>query len=291
MSRSIAEIYNDLNQVKSNMSELNSYVTESGGDIKDNAKNLVIDATSGSKVAEWRLWLWIMAVASWVNENIFDAGIAQIISILNVVRPHTLRWYEQETRKWQYGHVISWINDDHYGYINDDIAARIVTDVSASEDNGFVVIKAIKKESNLPAPLTELEKQSLINFWSLWKDAGVKVNVVSLPANVLDIQAIVVRDRLLLSEDGTLIRDSSVNTLQLALQSWLDNLQFNTVIRVTDIEQAAKSAEGIVDFVITFLWIADYTSITWEQVDREIIPSSGFAKIDYNRSVFTYINE
>lgn len=292
MARTIQEIYDSLNTVKSSMSELNSYVTESGGVVGDNSRNLVLDATSGSKIANWRLWLWIVAVASHVVEGLFDAAKAYISSTINSVRPHTLKWYEQEARKWQYGHEIAWLDDDHFGYLIIDAAARLVTDVAATEaDDGSLTIKAVKRVSGVPAALASLELQSFIAFWARWKDAGVRINIVSQPPNVLDIQAVVQRDRLVLAEDGTLLRDSSVNTMQAALEAWLNNLQFNGVIRITDIEQAAKTAEGIIDFAITYLWIADHTAVSWQQVPREVIPSSGFAVIDYERSDFNYVNE
>ncbi|MDD2962578.1 MAG: hypothetical protein PHQ65_07790 [Bacteroidales bacterium] len=292
MARTIQEIYDSLNTVKTNMTELNGYVTESGGTVGDNAKNLLLDADSGSKIANWRLWLWVVAVASFVVEGLFDTAKAYIASVVNATRPHTLRWYEQEAKKWQYGHEITWIDDDHYGYLVDDALSRIVTDVAATEaDDGSLTIKAVKRASGFPVALATHELQSFTAFWARWKDAGVRVAIVSQNPNVLDIQAVVLRDRLVLAEDGTLIRDSSVNTLQVALDTWLNNLQFNGVIRITDIEQAAKTAEGIIDFSITFLWIADYTETSWQQVAREVVPSSGFAVIDYERSDFNYVDE
>ena len=292
MARTIAQIYESLNTVKSNMAELSALVTESTGVPVDNSQNLILDASSGSKVAKWRLWLWIVAVACWVIENIVDNRVTEISAIVNGLRPHTLDWYESETLKWQYGHELAWINDDHWGYLVDDPAARIVVAVSAATNEmGEVVIKVAKQVGAFLEPLTAGEVEGLVAYWKKWKDAGVKIVIVTEESNVLKIQATVVRNRLVLAADGTLLRDSTINPLTNALADYIDNVPFNEIIRITDFEAAAKLAEGITDFVITSLEIRPGDVVAWTVVDREVIPSSGFARIDYVVSTFTNVDE
>jgi hypothetical protein len=292
MARTIAQIYDALNTVKSNMTELSALVTESTGSPVDHSENLILDASSGSKVANWRLWLWIVAVASWVIENVVDNRVAEISAIINGLRPHTLEWYEAETLKWQYGHELIWINEDHWDYLVDDPANRIVAAVSAStNDMGEVVIKVAKLDGAYLQPLTTGEVEGLVAFWKKWKDAGVKLQIVTAAANVLKIQATVVRNRLVLAQDGTLLRNSAINPLTDALADYIDHVPFNEIIRITDIEAAAKMAEGITDFVITSLEIRPDDIVDWVVVNREVIPSSGFARIDYQVSTFTYVDE
>jgi hypothetical protein len=292
MARTISEIYDSLNQVKANMTELADLVTESNGSPVDNSRNLILDATSGSKVAKWRLWLWIMAVASWVIENIADNRVTTISAIVNGQRPHNLRWYEDQTLNWQCGFELQWLSDDHWGYYTVYPEARIVAAVSAEENEyGEIIIKVAKLNGTDLVPLEETEVDSLQEYWKIWKDAGVKVIIVTQAADQLMIEATVVRNRLVLAADGTLLRDSSINTLTTALVEYMDMIPFNQVIRVTDIEAAAKSAEGINDFSITLLKIRASGTGAWTTVDREVIPASGFARIDSEESIFTYIDE
>jgi hypothetical protein len=292
MARTISEIYDSLNQVKSNMTELADLVTESTGSPVDNSQNLILDASSGSKVAKWRLWLWIVAVASWAIENISDNRVSMISAIVNGQRPHTLLWYEAQTANWQFGYDLEWIDDDHWGYSSADNSAKIVAAVSAQEnDMGDIVIKVAKLDGSNLVPLEEIEVEGLVQYWAKWKDAGVKVIIVTASADEILLEATVVRNRLVLSEDGTLLRDSSVNSLSIALQEYMDSVPFNQVIRITDIEAAAKSAEGINDFVATLVQIKASGETEWTTVDREVIPSSGFAQINYDESTFTYIDE
>jgi hypothetical protein len=291
MSRTISEIYDSLNTVKNNMTELKGFVTETTGTDMDNANNLALDASSGSKVAKWRLWLWIVAVASWVIENIVSSGELTISAIVNGNRPHTLRWYEDQTRAWQYGHELAWLNDDHWGYATEDTAAKLAAAVSATETgNGQVTIKVVKEVTGTLTPLSGLEQDSLDAYWARWKDAGVEILLVTTEPDQIKFNATVVRNRLILASDGTLLRDSSVDPLTAALADYMDAVPFNGVIRVTDIEQAAKSAEGIIDFVISSMSISP-DGETWTVVTREVIPDSGFANISYDDCTLTYIDE
>ena len=274
------------------MPELSALVTESTGEPVDHSQNLILDASSGSKVAKWRLWLWIVAVASWVIENIVDNRVIQIAAIVNGQRPHNLRWYEDQTMNWQYGYELQWLDDDHWDYMIDDPASRVIEAVSAEENEyGEIVLKVVKLDGVDLVPLDTTEVESLEAYWKAYKDAGVKVILVTQAADQLQIEATVVRNRLVLSEDGTLLRDSAINTLNIALQEYMDSIPFNQLIRITDLEAAAKSAEGINDFVVTVMKIKASGDPGWTTVDREVIPTSGFAQIDYNASTFTYIDE
>jgi hypothetical protein len=291
MSRTIAEIYDSLNTVKNNMTELKGYVTETSGTDMDTANNLALDAESGSKVAKWRLWLWIVAVASWLIENIVGSGELSLQAIINGQRPHNLRWYEEETNKWQYGHEIEWIDNDHWGYMVDDETARLVSAVSATQSgNGEVTIKAVKLVMGVLTPLTTLEKSSLEAFWAKWKDAGVEIVLVSAQPNQLELEATIVRDRLILDSDNTLLRNSSIYPITDAFDDYLEAVPFNGVIRITDIEQAVKQAEGIKDFVISSLSISPDGGV-FTLVDREVVPTSGFANLLDGNLDFTYIDE
>jgi len=234
-----------------------------------------------------------VAVASWVIENIAELRVTEISSIINGQRPHNIRWYEDQALVWQYGHDLEWINDDHWGYAIEDPAAKIVKAVSAteSEETGTIVIKVAKQVNGYLEPLSDPEVEHLGQYWKRNKDAGVQVAIVTAEADVLKFEATVVRNRLILAQDGTLLRDSAVNPLLNALAEYLDNVPFNQVIRITDIEAAAKGAEGIIDFVIISLHIRPGDTLDWALVDREVIPSSGFARIDYNECTMTNVDE
>ncbi|MDD2965536.1 MAG: hypothetical protein PHU33_16455 [Bacteroidales bacterium] len=289
--RKVSAIYDELNVIKSSMTELNSYVTDVTGSPVDDSTQFIIDAKSTSKIARWRLWLWIVAFAIWILEAKIEENKSDITDMIDSQKVMFLKWFESHTREWQFGYSLVWL-DDHWGYATTDNDAKLAVFVAASEIEEDDVLKiSLKILKSEKVPLTETELTSLVAFWAKEKPAGLKMTFISIDPNPLNIQAVVVRDRNVLNEDNTLIRDASINPLQDALDAFTDSIEFDGKIRRTDIEAAAKTAEGIIDFYITFLWINQTAGVSWTQVDMEVIPASGFAYIDWDESDFTYIDE
>ena len=73
MARSIQEIQTLILQAKAQEPALN-------------------ELNSTSKVAIWRLWVYIIAVAIWSLEKLFDQHRADIDKRLAELKPHTARW-------------------------------------------------------------------------------------------------------------------------------------------------------------------------------------------------------
>ncbi len=288
MSRTIAEIYDDLNATKETFAELNEYIVSSGipGAVSDTGLNLAVDVVSGSKVAVWRLWLWIMAVGSWTVEVLFDRHKSDIDERIAAKNPHTLRWYAEESKKWQYGYAMIWV-DDHFLYQTDDPASRIVTYAAASERNGRVKLKVAKDAGGVKAPLTAQEKGTFTDFWSKWKDAGVKLEIVSLPADQLKVQMTIIRDRLVLDSLNNLLRDNSVNPINNAIESFQQGLEFDGILRLSKLVDAIQAAEGVVDVKLTAAWHRPAGG-TYQPVDMYVESEAGYFELIMADSQIVY---
>jgi hypothetical protein len=282
MARTIAEIYDALNLVKGNMPELGVYVNNDTESV-DTAKKLVNDVRTASKVAIWRLWLWIVAVGSWVIENLQDAHEAKVNAIIAADKPHTLNWYAAESKKFQYGHVISWITD-HFGYSVIDEDARIVMYSAAVEETpGSVTIKAMKKGSIV---LSTIELDAFRAFWAKWKDAGVVLTCASLPINQLSFTATIYRNRSVLNADNTLIADPSKNAVTDPANAYVRSVGFNGTVYLLELIQQIKDQPGIRNVVLT---IGDIDAGTWNPDGLwTVVPESGFCEIDWSSCVLTY---
>jgi len=285
----IKEIYDRLALSKASMQELHGYVVDANapGSILDNSETLVIDAKSGSKVASWRLWLWIMAVESWIVENLFINHKKEITDIIDSRRPHTLRWYALECKKYQHGHPLSW-NGAQFVYARDDEQAKIVKYASVSERYGNIVLKVAKETDGSKAPLTTVEKNAFAQFWEQWKDAGSIIEVVSQGADLLKIDISIVRDRMVLNDDNTLIRDSSVRPIDQALSAFLGGLEFDAILRLSKLTDAVQAAEGVVDVKVNQAWHKSATG-TYQEIDLFATAASGYFTLDTD-SIVTYID-
>jgi len=247
MSKSIKEYYDQLNQVKANMSELDGYVVSSDNNsTADETDQLVLDITSGSKVANWRLWLWIFAVGSWIIDTLFDRQKVDVTSIMAAKRPHTLRWYSEESKKFQFGYGLTWINNTWAYAVNDD-NAKIIKYAAASERDGKVIIKVSTEANGVKHPLNTQQFNAFKAFWAKWKDAGVKLEFVNMAADNLKIDITIVRDRLVLNEDNSMVRNSASFPIKDALNHFANNLEFDGVVMISKLIDAVQAIEGVVD--------------------------------------------
>jgi hypothetical protein len=290
MARKISEIYDALNSSKASMQELHDFVvdSENPGTIQDNAETLAIDVKSNSKVAQWRLWLWIMAVASWVVENIFDLFKADISNILSTKRPHTLKWYAEETKKFQYGYGLVW-KDDTYVYEVDDPDSRIVKYAACVEKQGKIVLKVAKEVGGVKTPLSVAEKAALTEFWRKYKDAGVRIEIVSLPADLFKANLTIVRDRLVLDGSNRLLRDASVYPIKNAIDTYGANLEFDGKIVLSKLVDAIQAAEGVVDVQLNSASVKP-SGGAWSLVNMNAEAVSGYFLMSYTDSVINYID-
>ena len=72
MARTISEIYDEIIAEKELSTTLNAGLLPVGTTYDD----LISELSAKSKVAVWRLWAYIVAVQSWVNEKLFDEHVA-----------------------------------------------------------------------------------------------------------------------------------------------------------------------------------------------------------------------
>ena len=271
------------------MQELHGYQVSSSlpGSILDNSETLLQDLNSGSKVAKWRLWLWLFAVGSWVCEQMVDAIKAAIEAILAAERPHTLNWYSSQSKKFQYGYGLSWVNNQWVYLVNDD-NAKVVKYAAACEENGKVIMKVQNEVGGSMQKLTNDEKSAFDAFWAKNKDAGVKVESRSADADVLKVNITVIRDRMVLASDNSLLRDSTVFPIANAIAAFGDALEFNGIIYLDKLCDAIQNAEGVVSAKINSAqWKA--AGGVFANVDMFVNSYSGYFVIDAT-STWTFID-
>lgn len=61
---------------------------------------------STSKVAEWRLWTWIVATAIQAFEVILDLFKKEVQEKTDKITPGTVRWYGEQCLRFQNGHKL-----------------------------------------------------------------------------------------------------------------------------------------------------------------------------------------
>jgi hypothetical protein len=168
--------------------------------------------------------------------------------------------------------------------------AQIVQYAAASEQANKIILKVAKVTGDQKGVLNQLEKLAFIEFWSKWKDAGVLLEVISLPPDLLKVEMTIVRDRLVLDSLNRLLRDTSIYPIDEAIQAFGNNLEFDGILRLSKLVDAIQSAEGVVDVRLDNAWHKPAAGIDYVLVNMMVVQDSGYFEIDAVNSVITYID-
>lgn len=244
MSRTIKQIYDAMITEKETFSSLNALVPN-----PDTAQTFLSDLTTSSKVAIWRLMFWVVAVAIWSHEQIFDQHKAELIEIGNNLITGTKRWYKEQALKFQYGDSLVWSATTlKFEYSPISSGTKIIKACSVRESNGQVRIKIAKDDgANGLEPLTNTEKNSFSSYMNQIKFAGTNINITNINADDLKLSMNIYYDPLVLTSTGESILNAGTFPVEDAINEHLKNLPFDGTFNITKFIDAIQSAEGVID--------------------------------------------
>lgn len=273
MARTINEIYDGMIAEKATLSSLNGLQPAT-----DNAKNLLASLSSGSKVAMWRLLFYIIAVAIWVHETIFDQHKEAIEKRASEIITGTLAWYHRICFDFQFGDSLTW-DGTKYTYAVPDDTKKIVKRVSVNDVGGQVRIKVAKLASGVPVKLTGTELTAFVAYVKQVKFAGTNVAVISRDADLLKISYSVKINPLVLSASGELLSSAGVFPVEDAINNYIQNLPFDGVLNLTKLTDEIQKAVGVIDPVIGAAE-AKYGLLPYFPIINEFNADAGHMKID-----------
>lgn len=228
-----------------------------------------------SKVSVESIMFYVVAVAVWSLEVLFDKHKVEISDMIEASKPHRLKWYVNKTLAFQYGRAL--VNDSDV-YDNTNItpdqlyAEQVVKYAAAVEQSGRIVMKVARESDGERSQLTNAQEVALLAYLKDIKDAGVRIELVNKPANafkaVIDVYydpMILGADLSSLAEGGTPVRDAVVDFIQ--------NLPFNGEYRNAALIDRLQAVPGV---VIPELHIA---LIDGTQVLAKATPTAGYMKV------------
>ena len=255
------------------------------------------ELNSTSKVAIWRLWVYIIAVAIWSLEKLFDQHRADIDKRLAELKPHTARWYRSKALAFQYGFDLLPDSDkfNNQGHTEEAIEASKIVKYSAvieSKNEGRLIVKIASEQGNTLQPITDAQKQAFEAYLQEIKDAGVRLSVVNYQPDILHLQMKIVYDPLVLDSNGQSIIHAT-KPVEKAIKDYLKRLPFNGELVLAHLIDALQQAEGV---KIPHLVLAQSKNITsgggygaFETIEISKIPTAGYFTID-NFNDITYVS-
>ena len=255
------------------------------------------ELNSTSKVAIWRLWVYIIAVAIWSLEKLFDLHRADIDRRLSELKPHTARWYRSKALAFQYGFDLLPDSDKFNitGHTEEAIEASKIVKYSAvieSKNEGRLIVKIAGEQGEQLQPITDAQKQAFEAYLQEIKDAGVRLSVVNYQPDILHLQMKIVYDPLVLDSNGQSIIHAT-HPVETAIKDYLKRLPFNGELVLAHLIDELQQAEGV---RIPHLVLAQSKHIgtngnygAFEAIEISKIPTAGYFTID-NFNDITYIS-
>lgn len=255
------------------------------------------ELNSTSKVAIWRLWVYIIAVAIWSLEKIFDIHRADIDKRLAELKPHTARWYRSKALAFQYGFDLLPDSDkfNNQGHTEEAIEASKIVKYSAvveSPNEGRLIVKIATEQVDTLQPITDAQKQAFESYLQEIKDAGVRLSVVNYQPDILHLQMKIVYDPLVLDSNGQSITNA-FNPIERTIKAYLKKLPFNGELVLAHLIDALQETEGV---KIPHLVLAQSKNIgtngeygAFEAIEISKIPTAGYFTID-NFNDITYVS-
>ena len=244
------------------------------------AANADFDSTF-SRFSIESLILYIIAASIWTLEKLFDTHTAEVTEFIATMKPHSLRWYVEKAKAFQYGVPLIAGTDQHNteGMTDEQIAqAKIVTFAACTEANATLYLKVAKAG---PAPLTTDENAAFVAYLHEIKDAGVRIDVISEQGDYLNLNMVIYYDPLLINANGE-NKATGNKVVEDAIKAYIENIPFNGEFRKNELEDAIQAVEGV---VMVELGVVEHSETgedgTFEEVIPYCKPTSGYFKFDH----------
>lgn len=275
MARTVTEIYQQLVAEKNTQPHINSLQPTI-----DDEQTLLADLTTPSKVAAWRLIFYIVAVAIWVHESLWDLMKKQLEDIAAFSRPGTSLWYQQESFKFQFGDNLVWnAATMKYEYATVDLLKQIIKRCAVVEGGGFVRIKVAKLVSGVVTPLSSAELAAFDAYINDIKFAGTDTICSSYLPDLLKLVYKIYYDPLVLAANGSLLSNPAIFPVEVAINNFISNLPFNGVFELSELIDAMQAASGVED-VIQVSAEAKYALLPYAPIVERYMPNAGYLIID-----------
>lgn len=228
--------------------------------------------TNTSKVAIWRLLLWVFAYAANVVELLFDAFVAEVELKGQAAKVGNTQWYQERVLDFQYGDNLVFLNGIYQYAVADD-TKKIVSQCSVTEGfdpliGGVLNIKVAKNTGSL-VPLTSTEQAALSSYLQKVKFAGTKFKLISTSGDILKVAFSIYYDPII-----------PIDTLQplviSTITNYVKNLPFDGVLNITRLIDAVQQVDGVKDCVFISAFSKPTTGSAYVGFSRENNPYGGY---------------
>lgn len=261
------------------------------------ANGITVDTAAWSKTNLVKLIIYVVAFCTYTLETLQDIHKADVDATIKELKPHTTRWYANKALAFQYGFNLLPDDDlfDNTGYTDTQIENSKVVDYAAVVEQVNVYgrvslrIKIAHDNGTDLEPVSDPEKDGFTEYMQRIKDAGVRLQIDSLPADSLKQTWRIYYDPLLLSSEGARLDGLSATPVIDAIKNYLKNLPFNGVYVDQYHIDAVQAVEGVVTCELD-LCQSKYGLLPFSNVNALFTPDAGYLRFaDDEDLIITYI--
>lgn len=270
MARTIGEIFNQMSAEKDALTQT-ANLTPAGSTFR----GLMEDIKNNSRVAVWRLWLYVVAVGHWTLEKLFDKHKADVKEMLNTSAKGRVQWIIDWAKRYKDGSSLT-VVDGVPQYPSNASGSEIVKFASV-RDTGDIIFLYVANEdsSGNRIPLTSAELTRFQEFTKEFRIPGTRYNAISLNPDTIVANLDIYYEGL---KTESTVKTNVINAIKdyfanLPSQGALDGTLY--LIELTD---AIREVEGVRDVV--------YNSITGNgnTITRKYVTDAGYANFDEGNS-------
>lgn len=201
------------------------------------------ELNSTSKVAVWRLLIFIVAYVSKTMHELFDSFKRYIEEVFAKNQAGTLLWWIEQIRGFQFGDILQF-QDGIFKYSVIDESKQIVKRVALETLSFVLLFKVATEDSNGNLiPLDQSQKDALQSYINKVKFPGTYTSVISENADNLKINLRIYRNAEVTKDElGTLISE--------ATDMYLKNIVFNGKFSITELTDKLQTVIGIENPVV-----------------------------------------
>lgn len=249
---------------------------------KKNSDPILAGLTSTSKVAIWRLWAYITAVSHWALENILDIAIAAQNLFIKNQKIHSLPWYSDFAKKFQFGSALPWgeVEYDNSGLTDAQIdAQRVVKFASTTKVPGGLEVKIAGITNGDLAPVGGSEFIAFMQYMFRISAAGDNLTFVNNSPDNLKAIIDIYYDPLVLNSLGKRLDGTNDTPVATAIDGFIKQMDFNGKFVPQDFIDWLQKVEGIKIANPTSLetqaGVGAFTPVPADGV----VPSAGYVRI------------
>jgi len=204
---------------------------------------------SQSKVAIYRLIVFIVSFAIWTLETLFDVHKKELQTALLEQKSGTLAWYRTMALAFQYGFDLL-IDSDKFNSgtaTAEQIAASKIVKYAAvleGVEDSRVVIKIAGETNGVLAPITTPQLLAFDTYINEIRYAGVKITVINYLPDRLYLNIVIYRDPLLIDAQGNSILNGG-KPVENAIRAYMKQLPFNGELVLAHLVDALQKVEGV----------------------------------------------